>query len=347
MPGPKPRKKTVNRSPFQLKYLLIFVCVVMAAGVVKDRVIKSAIIRLGPSAIGTKIKLGHFSLGLITQKISLKDLVLFNPPGFPDEAFLTIPEITVKSNLWALLRGQIHLPLVVVNVHELIVVKSKDKKLNVDALASSVSPPVPKEGKPAEPPTGPPAKKEIPGMPELKIDLLKLNVDRVIFKDFTKGDSPAVRVYDVGLKNKTIKNVNGVNQLITSIIVQAMGPTAIKGAGIYAAAAVMGVGFLPAGVLGIIVAKDDSTIELEIDAKEAFEICLKYVELKGKLKKQHRLEGVILAKVDGHDLKFEIKKTEKKTVKITVTARKMLVPKPAMAGGVLYQIEQMLRERRP
>lgn len=343
MPGPKPRKKTVNRSHIKLKYLLIFVCVVIAAGIVKDRVIKSAIIRLGPSAIGTKIKLGHFSLGVFTQKISLKDLALFNPPGFPDEAFLTIPEITVKSNLWALLRGQIHLPLVVVNVHELIVVKNKDKKLNVDALASSVQPPAQREGQSSEPPV----KKQTPGMPDLKIDLLKLNVDRVIFKDFTKGDSPAVRVYDVGLKNKTIKNVNGVNQLITSIIVQAMGPTAIKGAGIYAAAAVMGVGFLPAGVLGIIVAKDDSAIELEIDAKEAFDICLKYVELKGKLKKQHRLEGEILAKVDGHDLKFEIKKTEKKTVKITVTARKMLVPKPAMAGGVLYQIEQMLSERKP
>lgn len=342
MAKPKSRKKLLSRSLFKPKYLVIFVCIVLLLGLVKNYAIKAVILRFGPPAIGAKIKLGHFSLGVLTQKVSLKDLAVYNPAGFPDEAFLTIPEITVKSNLWALLRGQIHLPLVVINVHELIVIRNKDKKLNVDALASSAQPAEPKDGQSA-PPTQEPAKKEKPGTPGLKIDILKLNVDRVIYKDFSKGDgAPEVRVYDVGLKNKTISHVNSVNQLITAIIVQAMGPTAIKSAGIYAAATVLGVGFLPAGVLGVMVAKDDSSIELNIDPKKAFDICLKYVEQNGILKKQHRIDGLILAKVNGHDLKFEIRKTEKKTVKIRVTARKMMVPKPSIAGGVLYQIEQML-----
>ncbi|MBP9854872.1 MAG: hypothetical protein KBD53_08400 [Candidatus Omnitrophica bacterium] len=337
--------KKSSKRHISLKQLFIFVCIVFLVGIIKNFVLKEMIIKMAPKAIGCKIQMNHFSLNLLTQKINIQGLIIFNPKGFPSEPFLTIPEITVKTNVWGLLRGQLHLPLVIVNMRELVVIKNKDKKLNVDALSDFIEHTNSKNKNPV-PSEKSENKIENMAMSGLYIEVLKLNVDRVIYKDFSHGITPIIKVYDVGLKNKTIRNIHGVNQLITYIVVQAMGATAIKGAGIYAAAAIMGAGFLPVGVLGLIVAKDDSAIEMNIDPKEAFDVCLKFAQKKGKLKKQNRLDGIILAKINGYDVKFKIKKMGKKKTKIVVTVRKMMIPKPEMAGGFLYQIEEMLNQRR-
>ena len=111
-------------------------------------------------------------------------------------------------------------------------------------------------------------------VPPFQIDELRLNVGRVIYKNYFKREplGPEVLVYDVGLKDRTIKNVDSVPKLVTGVIVQAMKQTAIQGAGIYAAAAVMGVGFLPGAVLGVIVAKDDAVAEFSTGFDKIFKV---------------------------------------------------------------------------
>ena len=266
---------------------------------------------------------------------------------------LDVPEVSVRFNPWRMLIGRLHMSEVIVDMKELVIVKDRDKNLNVDALKISQSgkdPPeeaeegdVKKKDDTTKKERSRPAKTK---RPRFAIDLLKLNLERVVIKDFSKGDDPIVTVHEIPLKDKEIRDIDSFEKLVTVLIVHAMGPTAIKSAGIYAAAAVLGVGFLPAGVLGVIVADDDAILDTSIGYEKAFDMCLEFIAERGKLRKQHREKGFLTAKIDGHDVRFDIKKGEKKSVQIKVTARKFLLPKPAYAGGIVYQLEQRLRPDR-
>lgn len=306
----------------------------LVLGSLKNFFLKHFLIGLGPKVVGARLEIDHFSLSLLRQDISIKGLKLYNPPGFPDEVLLDVPEVSVNCNPWGIFRGRLQMSRVVINVREMVLIKDADKKLNVDALKIAHSP---KEDSPE-----PSAEKKKTKPPRFFIREMRLNVERVVVKDFSKGETPVIQVYDVPLKDKVFRDVDSFGKLITVLIVQAMGPTAIKNAGIYAAAAVLGVGFLPVGVLGVMVADDDSQITVRMSLDKAFELCLEFIAEHGKLKKQYREKGILQAKINGHDVRFDITKGEKKTVTIKVTARKFMLPKPAFANGITYQLEQRL-----
>ena len=328
--------KTKTEWTAWLQVAAAFLILLSVLGFLKNFFLKQFVVGLGPKVIGARLKIDHMSLSFARQKISIKGMKLYNPPGFPNEVLLDVPEVSVDCNPWGIFRGRWHLSEVTVHMKELVIIRDADKKLNVDALKIAESKDKASEEKSPQPP------KKKNKMPRFFINELNLNVERVVVKDFSKGDPPLIQVYDVPLKNKVIREVDGFGNLMTVLIVQAMGPTAIKSAGIYAAAAVLGVGFLPAGVLGVIVADDDSLLEVRMSRKKAFNLCLEFIAERGKLKKQHREKGLLQAKIDGHDVRFDINKVARKKVTIKVTARKFMLPKPAYANGITYQLEQRL-----
>ena len=65
----------------------------------------------------------------------------------------------------------------------------------------------------------------------MKIDQATLNLGKVVVKDYTKGEPPSIQAYDIGV-NKTFKNITSAEQLVTLVLVQAMGPTALRNAAI-------------------------------------------------------------------------------------------------------------------
>ena len=68
-------------------------------------------------------------------------------------------------------------------------------------------------------------------VPVFKIDLLELNVGKVIMEDYTHAPPVRVEAYDVNIKDQKIRNINGVPKLMAAVIVEAMKPTAIRSAG--------------------------------------------------------------------------------------------------------------------
>ena len=123
---------------------------------------------------------------------------------------------------------------------------------------------------------------------------------------------------------------------------QAMKHTAIQSAGMYAAAAVMGVGFLPGVVLGVIVAKDDVVEDFSKGYAQAFDACEQFIKERGQLVKSDRSKGSIEGKLEGTDVKIKVEKLSWFKTRITVSARKFMMPKREFAGGVLYQISKKL-----
>ena len=177
---------------------------------------------------------------------------------------------------------------------------------------------------------------------EMQIDVLKLNIGKVVYKDYSRGDKPVVQAYDVQIKDKTYENITSGGQLAAIVMTSAMGPTAIKGAKIYAATALLGVGFLPAGVAGVLIGKDSGSAEFDVGFNTAFDVAVQVVTDMGRMKSSDKGKGVVKAKVDGSDVVVKVVEQDKDRVAVTVSARKLMVPKAQVAEGVLYQISEKL-----
>ena len=291
----------------------------------KDSIIKTSAEQIGSSVLGARLNISKFSWNIAASKIIVKDITIGNPPGFEKSKFVDIPEIVVQYDPKALSKGIWHMPLALIDLKEMTVVKNDEGQLNVDAL--KVLHPE-KNAKIAAPP--------------FMIDELKLNVGKVIYKDYFKKATPEILVYNVNFKDRVLKNIDSVPKLVGGIIMQAVKRTAIQGAGMYAAAAVMGVGFLPGAVLGVVVAKDDAIQDFPKGYGQVFDACLKFIKDRGQLVKSDKDKGFIEGKIEGTDVKVKFEKLSWFKTRVTISARKFMLPRREFAGGLLYQIGQRL-----
>ena len=314
--------------------IIIILAVLIGLGIVKDQVIKAAV-QIGVSRVlGTNVRVGGFSFGILRQSVRVKALKVDNPKGFPGGSMLDITEVGVDYDLPALLGGKLHFPLVLLDLNEMVVVKNPDGALNVDALKVAER----KETTPA-------AKPEKASQPlSLKIDVLRLNVSKVIYKDYTQGKEPLVQVFDVNLKDKTYKDIQSAQQLAALVMVEAMKPTAIKGAKIYGVAAILCAGFLPVGIAGTLLGKDSGKVEFPVSFDRAYQAALDVLGKNGTIFSTDKTEGLIKADVNGHNVTAKIAKLDQGRMEIVIAARKLLIPRPEVARGILYQIQEELNK---
>ncbi len=242
---------------------------------------------------------------------------------------LDVTEVGVDYDLPALLAGRLHFPLVILDLNEMVVVKNRDGVLNVDALKVAEKKEAAPAGKPPEPLS-------------LEIDVLRLNVNRVIFKDYTRGKEPLVQVFDVNLKDKTYKDIQSAQQLAALIMVEAMKPTAIKGAKIYGVATILGAGFLPVGIAGTLLGKDSAQAEFGVSFERVYQTALDILGKDGTITSASKTDGAIKADVSGHNVTVKVTNLEQGKTEIVIAARKLLIPRPEAARGILYQIQQKL-----
>src|SRR3989344_824960 len=180
-----------------IKIFVIILAILIGLGIVKDQIIKAAVQVGASQVLGTDVRVGGFSFGILRQSVRGKAFQIVNPKGFPKGSMLDVTQVGVDYDLPALLGGKLHFPLVILDLNEMVVVKNQDGALNVDALKVAEK----KEATPA-------AKPEKASQPlSLKIDVLRLNVSKVIYKDYTQGKEPLVQVFDVNLKDKTYKDI--------------------------------------------------------------------------------------------------------------------------------------------
>lgn len=314
------------------------VVVIIALGILKDQLIRGVIVTAGSSIIGAPLKIDGFSLSVITQKVRIKGLKLYNPEGFPQETLLDIPEISIDLDLPAMLKGDIHIPYIVVDVKSMTVIKNKDGKLNVESLKI-----VEEQKEAGAKDAGQVKEQKKPSKMPLRIDYMRLNIGEVVNKDYQRSDPPAVTAFSVGVHNKEFKNIKSAEQLVALVMVECLGPTGIKTAGLYAAASVLGVAFLPAGIAGIILGDDNASADYELKPEAVYDEVMKILRANNaKLKSQDKDQGLIKAVVQSCDVVIKISIFAGKS-KVTVTARRMLIPKPEVAGGIIHQLSERIR----
>lgn len=316
---------------FMIIAILIITLLVLA--VAKDQVIKSAVSVAATTVTGAKTQIDGFSLGLFKQAVRIKGFKMYNPEGFPKEVFIDIPVVSVDYDLGALLKKKLHLRSVDVDIKEMTIIKNKDKKLNINSLKVAEKKEKPKEIKETK------ASEQM----AMQIDELKLNVGKVVYKDYSAGGTPSVQVYDVGLKNKKYNNITSAQQLVSLIVMETLKPTAIQGAASYGVATLLGVGFLPAGIAVTLAKKDSSEKTFNIGFDKVYVASLKTLKEIGNVTSENKEQGIIKATVDKNDVTVKVEKKTNSSTQVIAGAKRLLIPKPETAAGVLYQISENLK----
>lgn len=184
----------------------------------KNMIIKTSVSAGVRAMTGLKLSIRSMDIGIFKTLIGIKGLQLYNPSGFEDELMMDLPEIYVDYNLGAFMKGKTHLEEVRLNLKEFSVVKNEAGELNLDSLK------VVKEAEEEE--VIDEDKKEGTKMPGLQIDVLELKIDKVVYKDYSKGTPPKVKEYNVNI-NERFENITDPQSFGRLIILKALKNTAI------------------------------------------------------------------------------------------------------------------------
>ena len=317
----------------KIKIIILTVLLIFGFCLVRDFLIKSLIGTVAGSVTGAPTHIGGFSLSVIKQAVRITDFKMYNPKGFPPDILVDIPKIGVSCNLAALLKGKIHIKEIDFELKEVIMAKNKEGKLNVDSLK------IAEEKKAGTPEKG--TKKPAKEM-AIQIDLANLAIGRIVNKDYSVDGPPAIKVYDVNLK-KSYKNINSVQQLVALIISEPLKAAGIQGLKVYAASMLTGVAALPVAAVLTFAGKDYAQASFKVAVDKAYVEGLQVLKQMGVVKKENKAGGVISADVNGVNVTFKLKKINDATTLITVSARKLGLPKPEVASGVIYQLTDKLQ----
>ncbi len=303
---------------------LIVVLVILAT--VKDHIIKSTIEIVSRQIVGVDTVIDQFSLSVINQSVSIKGLRLYQPESFPEGIFIDITEINTSCNVSSLLRKKIHIPKLVLNLKEVILIKDKSGNLNVDALKISSE------------------QAKIP----FQVDEMILTVEKVFYKKYGQDDKPVIKAYDIGIKDKKYENITSPEQLAAKIIGTVMAPMAakagLKSTAMYGFAAATGVGMIPLTAGSIFFGKNHAFTELDQDLQAVYKTCVTTLRKVGEVSKEDKENWIIKGKASGCNINIKLTKTEHGKTEAKVTAKKLLLPKPKIASGILHEITQNLKK---
>lgn len=201
-------KKVIN-------FLIIVVAIIALLLVAKNLIAKAAVEGGVKAVTGLPLKMDKLDISLTKSYIAIEKLDLQNPKGFPERTMLNMPEIYIDYHLGDIIGGNIHLEEVRIDMAEFVVVKNTDGTLNLDtlkALQGDKKEGAPKEEKP----------KEKGEAPQIQLDVLKLKLGQVVYKDYSKGgNEPAVKTFKMDIQEE-YTNITDPNNLVRLIVLKVM-----------------------------------------------------------------------------------------------------------------------------
>lgn len=318
---------------------LIIAAVVLGLGLVKNSLIKAAVQLGAKTVVGTPVTVEKLSIGLLNQKIRIKNFKVYNPDGFPKEILIDIPEVSVDYDIGALLTGKIHLRLLAINMKEMILIKNEKGELNVNSL--KVSKDAEAQQKSGE---EVPAEKKKSKSMMMQIDEMRLTVRKVIMKDFTvKENSPKITVYDVGIQDKVFQNISSAEELVARVMSATFGSTALKGAGVYGAVTILGTAFLPAGIAAAVFMDHEASQVFSSKIAQIFPKIRDFVASQGTVNAQDPEQGTISVTMGKFKVEVSCQTQDDGRVKVSVSAQRFMIPNKGEAERILYQISEMLK----
>jgi len=181
-----------------------------------DPVLRWIAVRSIHEQTGMKAEIGSFHLGLRDQSVTIKDLKLYNPPGFGDTPFINIREIHVEYDNDALKnKGELHFTLVRFDLGELNIVKNEAGRTNLLDLGLTL----PSKDELAKS-KGTDEIKKRTGLKFTGIDMLNVSVGTARYIDL--ADQKNNREQNIGLENVPVPNVKTPADLTGLVVLIAL-----------------------------------------------------------------------------------------------------------------------------
>lgn len=124
-----------------IKWLFILVLIVIAVVVgllfSKDTIAKAAVEQQIRAQTGMDVKIGKFSLSVLSPLATIENLTLYNTADFGGTPFLNIRALHIQFDREALAHRELRLKLLKLDIAELAVVKNDLGQTNIVALAAA------------------------------------------------------------------------------------------------------------------------------------------------------------------------------------------------------------------
>jgi uncharacterized protein involved in outer membrane biogenesis len=182
------------------RLVLLVVILLIALIIFMDSIVRALAEREIRAATGMDVKIGSFSIGLVSPVITIENFKLYNTAEFGGSPFVDLPELRVEYDWRAFRSRKLHCKLVRVNLAELNVVQNKDGKTNLQALQDRQNSAPSSVGK------KPKTQLDFTG-----IDVLNLSFGRATL--LSMNEPKNVRRVDVGLKHEIIRDIKNGDDL--------------------------------------------------------------------------------------------------------------------------------------
>lgn len=182
--------------------ILLFVAVASIVGLLlsKDAIAKAAAEQQIRAQTGMDVKIGRFSIGLLSPVVTIENFKLFNTPEFGGTPFLDIPELHLEYDRAAFAQRQLRITLLRLNLAELTLVRNDRGKTNIASFSTA----------PAQ------AGKTTNMVQFIGVDVMNLSVGRAHYIDLR---NPARnREFNANLQNQVFRNVKTTGDLYGVLI---------------------------------------------------------------------------------------------------------------------------------
>lgn len=201
---------------------LIVVVVVFVLSVMKNGIVQAMIEKAVSSAAHVPVHIGRTQAKILSTSIRLEGLRVFNPAGFPEKVMLDAPLVSADYELPAIFKGRVHFKEIDVDLKELIVIKNRDGKLNVDVMK-----PTHKENAERKEKQKQTQEKKKPMA--LQIDRLRLSIGRVVYRDYSGGQSsPSEQVFDINIRDRIFTDIHDPAVVVNVVMFEALTRTTLS-----------------------------------------------------------------------------------------------------------------------
>jgi len=159
---------------------------------------------------GFPLEIGSVDLGLFSSKVDVRNLKLMNPPEYQEKMFVDLPELYVNYRLGSMLSGAPHINDMLINIKQLVVVKTDKGDSNAMKLKGVVS-------------SG-------GGSSKYSVDKLRIHIGTVTVKDYSRP-KPSERNISLNV-DATYNNITDSTDITRLVLLTVMSQVKLPDIGI-------------------------------------------------------------------------------------------------------------------
>jgi hypothetical protein len=214
-----------------LPVVILLVILVAAFFLVGTSLIKSGVEKAASSALGVPVTIKNIDLSILRGRVSIKGLVVKNPPGYANETLLELGEATVNLDIGSLMSDTVKIQLV----------KLDDTKLTMEQKGLSnnlkeVLDNLPKEEKKAEP------KEEGKNLHINRLEITNTNVRVKLLPIPGKSDTVSLKLDPIIMDNLGTDKKLSIGILAAKVLKAIATGVARQGAGVLPNDMIKGIG---------------------------------------------------------------------------------------------------------